>query len=43
MNTTTSCGGVQTNPQEQVSMTKMILHIKLPLTMLMRLNIAKNH
>ena len=43
MNTTTSCGGVQTNPQEQVSMTKMILHIKLLLTMLMHPNIAKNH
>ena len=43
MNTTTSCGGVQTNPQEQVSMTKMIFHIKLLLTMLMRTNIAKNH
>ena len=43
MNMTSSCGGVQTNPQEQVSMTKMILHIKLPLTMLTRPNIAKNH
>ena len=43
MNTTTSCGGVQTNPQEQVSMTKTIFHIKLLLTMLIRPNIAKNH
>ena len=43
MNTTISCGGVQTNPQEQVSMIKMILHIKLLLTMLIRPNIIKNH
>ena len=43
MNMTTSCGGVQTNPQEQVSMTKMILHIKLPLTMLIRPNIVKKY
>ena len=43
MNMTTSCGGVQTNPQEQVSMTKMVLRIKLLLTMLIRPNIIKNH